>query len=101
MNEFPTLRVELDGVKYQVIHAFGMAMDELKDYAKSAIEASMNTLQQGSLERVIVECVESTMREAIHEGIKDSVKDAVDEYFSKGNGKEFIADAIVSCLKKR
>ena len=101
MQEFPILRIEMQGVQYHVIHAFTDAMDEIKEYAARAIQASMNELQQGGLERVIVAAVERTMHEAIHEGIADSVQEAVYEYFSEGEGQRFVAEAIMNSLREK
>jgi len=101
MNDFPILKVSLENVQYHVVHAFGNAMDDIKKYAQDAINASMNTLREGGLERAIVASVERTMREAIGKGIEHAVQEAVDEYFSEGNGQQFIAEEIVSYLKKK
>ena len=99
MQEFPTLRVEMQGVQYHVVHAFIDAMDEIKEFAAQAIQASMNELRQGGLEHIIIATVERTMNEAIHEGIQEAVKDAVYEYFCSGEGMKFISAAIMNSLR--
>lgn len=98
MNQFPTLRIGLEGVQYHVVHAFGEAMEEIKQYATSAIDASLTELRKEGLEQAIVLSVERTMREAIDEGIKRAVKEAVYEYFTEGRGQEFVVEAIVKNL---
>jgi hypothetical protein len=96
MRNFPTIRVEMDGVRYEVIHAFLGQLDEIKNYAEKAIDASFNALQQGGLEKLIVETVQVVMKDAIQKSIKEVVEDAVHDYFEDGRGSEFIARAITS-----
>lgn len=101
MNQFPELSIELRGVQYHVIHAFGEAMDEIKKYAQESIDASMNQLREGGLEKAIIASVERTMDEAIDKGIREAVEEAVAEYFAEGGGKEFIQKAILEYLEKK
>ena len=101
MNQMPTIRIEMDGLKYQVIHAFTDSLDELKDYAKEVITASMNELEKEGLERTIIEAVKMTMQDAIYQSLEDVVKEAVEEYFSEGEGQKFISDAILGYLRDK
>lgn len=100
-DSFPRISIELQGVQYHVIHAFGEAMDDIKEYATEAITASMNALRMDGLKTAIVKSVEKTMDEVIDKSINHAVQEAVDRYFYEGAGKDFIADAIVEYLKKQ
>jgi len=97
----PTIRIEMESVKYEVIHAFADAQEEIKQYAADAISASMNQLMMGGLEAAIIEAVTSTMQDTIEKMISEVVSEAVDEYFSGPIGTEFIQSAIQSYISHK
>lgn len=101
MNGLPTIRIDLEGVRYGVIHAFTDKADEIRDYTARAIDASMGALIEGGLEKAIVATVDRVVREALYEGMKDAVRVAIEEYFETGEGQRFVRNAIVEHLKDK
>lgn len=67
MNELPTIRIELNGVKESVIHGFRAKQEEIKEYVSKVIEASFNTLVQSGLEEAIISTTKETLEEVIVE----------------------------------
>ena len=100
MDAIPTIKIEMQGLKYQVIHAFSSGLDELKEYAIGVIDQSMNTLMEKGLETSIVNAVTEVMEDAIKNGIRDTVRDAVIEYYENGKGKQLVLDAIIANLER-
>ena len=75
-------------------------LDELKEYARKAIDGAMNELAQKGLERTIIATVQEVMKEVLNYGLRDAVSEVVMDYFET-DGKQFIVDAIVKHLSKK
>ena len=96
-----TLRMDLEGLKLSMVSAFEDKLDEIKNFTTQAIDAVMkNMIESGSLERIITETVDNAIREAMHEGIQEAVDGGIEDYFTEGNGKSFVIDAIMKRLEK-
>jgi hypothetical protein len=101
LDAIPTIKIEIEGLKHQVLHAFSARLNELRDYAAEVIDHSMNLLREKGLEAAIIKAVTQVMDEAIDSGIKEAVKEAVADYFEVGKGKDYIIDAIIKVLEKK
>jgi len=94
LDYFPRLKLEIEGLKHSVVHAFSDRSEEIKKYACNVIDASLNHLKEKGLEQVIIKCVDDCLRDAIDCGIRDIVKDEVSEYFRSGKGSELLVNSI-------
>lgn len=98
MNTMPQIRIELQGLTESIIHAFVDRHDEIKNYAISAIDASLTQLREEDLELAIIDAVQEVMTKAIDISITEAVVEAVGGYFREGEGNKFIIDAIFKKL---
>jgi len=89
MLEMPRIRIELESMKYEVVHAFLKHNDEIEQF----VEKELN--------RVIAEYpfMEQVTRIA-NQVIADAVKDCLTNYFRYGDGKEMIETVIKSALAR-
>jgi len=101
VNEMFTINMELRGLTYHIVSAFVDRMEEIKKYAEEVITVSMNKLRKEGLQKKIIESVEKVMTEAIDKGIAEAIEDSINKYFSEGEGKEFIIDAIQEYIDKK
>lgn len=94
MNEMPTFRIELDGVRQSVLHAFMDAQDEIKEYTKQCIEQTMNPMLADRLEAEIARITQSALENSIKKVVEEAVRAEIDDYFNTGSGREAIINAI-------
>ena len=98
-NGMPVLKFEMQSLRESMIHSFIDRNEEIKRYVIKSIDGAMNQLSQGGLESAIIGAVTETIDTTLRDSIKECVTEGVDEYFSDGNGKDFITKAIQKALE--
>ena len=88
MKDFPKLRLELEGLKMQVIHAFTSYNQDVQDMVKQELE---NYLSTDNLKRLV--------RQTIKESVEWGVKAKIESYFKHGEGHHLIDETVAEGLK--
>ena len=83
MYELPKIRIEVENMKYQIIHAFAAHNDEIE---KAVNEELTKAVQNYPFSEKISQVVNSVIADVITETIKD--------YFVYGEGRKEISDGI-------
>lgn len=98
-NAFPTLHIELTGVRQEVVHGFMSHMDEVKQYTKEAIDATFKSLlETNRLEQLILNTVAETMHELLTNNINEAIEESVSDYLDTAEGKQKIINAVMKGL---
>lgn len=89
MNNLPIIRLELEQMKYQILHAFGAHQHELSAQVTQELEKAINSFDYSATvsriaHEIIKEQIESYFRYgAGRQAIETSVNDALDKVFVK------------------
>lgn len=90
MTEMPVIRVELEGMRYQVLHALQSHNQQIEE------------LVTAQLDKVIAEFdYASVVREVAARAITNAINKAVTTYFESGNGWKEITQVVQDTLDKR
>lgn len=89
MLQMPKIRLEVEGMKYQVVHFIGQHHDEIEAEIERVVERTMATYP-----------FESEILALAKDAISKSIKDSITEYFQWGEGKEFIKKVVLESIKK-
>lgn len=87
MYDLPRIRIELDGMKYQIIHAFQSHNQEIEDAVERNLQSAIDNFP-----------FEGTIQELSREIIAGAIKEALECYFKYGEGREVIKKAVVERL---
>lgn len=83
MNDFPRIRIELEGMKYQIIHAFASHNDDIENLVAQELEKVIATFPFG-------ETVSRLANEILTKAIDDTLK----EFMIWGGGKKVLREII-------
>lgn len=84
---YPTIRIELEGVRYQVIHALNTHHTEIQELVKKELAKAVDSFDYTA-------AVKASAKEAIDSAVKDAVK----SFFSYGGGRRAIESAVKESL---
>lgn len=97
--QMPTLRVELDGIKQQVVWAIFNSQDEIKEAIKAQLTAVLASLTPDMIVASVRRAFDTAIYEAVQEQGKELVTDAVHEYFTNGPGADIVREALKQKFK--
>lgn len=100
MDSFPNIRIEVEGLKREVIAGFMDYEKEIEKFTCQVISASMDSLVNGGLQVTLEDVIQKAFREIVYEEMKDAIRESVREYFEDGDGKSFLTNAVDSFLDK-
>lgn len=86
-NYFPTIRVELEGVRYQVLHALHTHNTEIEELVKKELTKAIDTFDYAA-----------AVKTSVKEAVDGAVKDAVKSFFYHGGGRATIESAVKESL---
>ncbi len=87
MFDLPRVRIELDGMKHQIVHAFASHNDETEKAIEEQLTVAIKNFP-----------FEETIRDLSREVISSAIKDALEHYFKYGEGREVIRKAVTDKL---
>lgn len=85
----PLIRLELSGMKYQVVHALMIHNREMEDAVESAVDAALNSFD---FPAIVNQEVNKVVTEVVHQTIV--------EFFSFGEGRKILTEGVNEALKK-
>lgn len=88
MLELPKIRIEVEGMKYQIIHAFGSHNDEIEKYVADELNKVLETYP-------FAEEVAKVSKQVLTEAIKHSVQ----EFLLYGEGRKVLDEVVADLLK--
>ena len=95
----PTLRIELEGIKQQMVVAITAGQRDLQDAIQAQLTACLNSLTPEEI-MIAVRCA---FNDAVHKAVRDVapelVREAVTLYFTKGEGSNIVREALRSQFK--
>lgn len=83
MNEFPRIRIELEGMKYQIIHAFASHNTEIEEIVEKELEKAIATFPY-----------EETVARLSSEIIAKAIDESLKEFMIWGKGKKMLREII-------
>lgn len=86
----PVLKLELESLKYQVLHAFQDYNNEFNKLVEKHVEEYLK-------EDAVLELIKYTVQEEL----SNALKEAVISYFRKGKGKELIEQGVESWVNPK
>lgn len=86
-NYFPTIRVELEGVRYQVLHALNTHNTEIEAVVKAELTKAIDSFDYAA-----------AVKASVKEAVDCAVKDAVKSFFYHGGGRATIESAVKESL---
>lgn len=89
MNGMPIIRLELDGMKIAILHAFSEFQAATDAQVKAAMEKFCSP---ENVQRIVERCVEQEMKHAIEREIRN--------FFQLGAGRKFLAAAVAKKLSE-
>lgn len=89
MNNIPVIRVQLEGLRHSVQHAFSEEMLQYDEYVQKALEEA---LEPNKIAREITRLAELEVQHAL--------KKAVEDYFKFGDGWVFIKEEASEMLNR-
>ena len=90
MLEMPRIRIEVERMKYQVIHAFADHTEEIK----AAVEA-------GLVQAIATYPFEEEIRKASEQVITEAIKDTLTHYFKYGDGRKALDEVIIKAIQNK
>lgn len=87
--EFPMVKLEIQGLKHQIIHAFADHNQELQSMVEAQLSAAIDNYP-----------FEAEIQRLSKEVISDAIKGALEYYFKFGEGREVIKKSIIEALNK-
>lgn len=89
MLEMPKIKIEVERMKYSIIHAFSTHNDEIKDAVEKGLDEAIASYDfAGEISRV---------SNAV---IGEVIKDCILNYFRYGDGRKLINDMVVKSIEK-
>lgn len=85
----PIVRLELEGMKAQIVHAFNNYAEEQKALVRDALDRVCTPTYLSGILHKEVERV-----------IKEAIANEVKWYFSHGDGRKVIANGVMNVLKE-
>jgi len=79
MEQLPLIKLEIEGMKHQIIHHFMSYQTELSDYVKTAIEDTINNFDYVS---------------AVKQAAGEIIEGTINNYFKYGDGRKMIEDSL-------
>lgn len=89
MLRMPTITIQLEGMKHQIINAFAAHNTEIEQAIESQLTAAIKNFP-----------FEAEVHRLSREVISDAIKEALEYYFKYGEGREVIKKAVVERLDK-
>lgn len=86
-NHFPAIRIELEGVRYQVLHALNTHNTEIEAVVKKELAKAIDTFDYAAV-----------VKASVKEAVDGAVKDAVKSFFYHGGGRATIESAVKESL---
>ena len=83
LESYPIIKLEIDQMKYSIMHHFSAYQGELSKLVETEIERAIKGFD-----------IESAVTDAVYSVIKESI----DSYFSFGDGRKILNDAIKESL---
>lgn len=93
-GSFPTLRLELDGIKQGIIYAISDHNQEIARTTEELLRASLASLTPEWLASCMATAIERAVRNGIQATLPKIVEEAVQVYFSHGEGSQLVIEAI-------
>jgi hypothetical protein len=94
MQNMPTIKFELEGVKYSMISAIMDSMDEIKHFTMQSINGAMNQLLEGQLEAQIIRVTSEAIDQSLRKVVEDVVRVELNDFFYSEQGNEIIMKAV-------
>lgn len=88
-NALPVIRFEIEGFSQSIRHAFALHHKEVGEYISKAIE-----------EYVTPENLNALVEQKVKEEVDACIKNSIHEYFSYGDGRKYISEAVIKKLNK-
>lgn len=89
MLNTPRIRIELEGVKHQIVHHFSSYNDEVEKAIEGQLETAIRNFP-----------FEETVLQLSRAVISDAIKDALEFYFKYGDGRAVIQKAVTDKLNE-
>lgn len=89
MFNMPMVRIELEGMKHQIVHALASHNEEIEKAIEEQLAATIKTFP-----------FEETVRQLAREVISASIKEALEYYFKYGEGRDVVKKSILERLDK-
>lgn len=83
MDGMPTLRVTLEGMRYEVIHAFAAKQVEIREALEAELDRAIREFDWADV----------VQREA-NEALRRAVKRSVEDYFMWGQGRKLVDQVV-------
>lgn len=90
------IRLEIDEMKYQVMHHLGSHHKEIEDAVKEHLDAALKGLD---FQKMLREAAQHALYEAIREALKRAVTDAFYDHTVKDNLKSAAIITIANAIK--
>lgn len=87
--ELPIIKLELQGMKYQIIHAFETHNREVEAVVDEQLQRAIANFP-----------FEEEVQRLSREVISSAIKEALEYYFKYGEGREVIKKSIIEALDK-
>lgn len=88
--ELPRIKIEVERMKYQILHAFQNHDDEIEKVVEAELTKAIETYP---FEDEIYKVAQETISEVVSRSVKD--------YFSYGEGYQLIQDIIHDAIQKK
>lgn len=88
MFHLPKIRLEIENMKYQVIHLLSQHNDEIEAEVERCVERAIASYP-----------FESEIMLIAKDAISQSIKESIVEYFRYGEGKKFIEQVVLKSVK--
>lgn len=89
-TSFPTLRVTLESMRHEMLHAFGL---HNKAVEKKLADEATKLIENFDFEAAVKATMEPLLKEAIRQALED--------HFRYGAGRELIAQGVKAALQPR
>lgn len=90
METFPTIRLELSGMKYQVVHALTKHNIEIETMVTEQVQRVIDTMDWNSeITKIATRTIEAAIAES------------VERHFKYGDGRKFVDSVVSDTLKFR
>jgi len=88
-DELPIIKLELDRMRYSVVHAFNQRNAELEEIVNEELEKALENFSYAQEIRKVVDNV-----------LQEAIKRAVESFFMFGGGQQVINEMIGDVLNK-
>ncbi len=87
MNQFPILKIELEGIRQTMMHAFNGYTDTLNSAVRERLDKIVN-------DKYFTQMIATQVRQTLEESVQEALK----SYFKYGKGREAIDATIQHAL---